>query len=257
MIKKISIALIAIIAVFGFAPAQAAEQESIVVIDSYFDPSLVEGDVLHVCVVSQVMCSRVDQPRTASQFKSFNHGTIMADVVRTNNPGAKLILIRAANVAHSVVTPVTFLSAINWVSENRDLYNITKVSFSYNVGNGTTCKPAAVGVPVDQLHSQIVNTVSKLGTQGTRVFAAAGNHSSPKVDYPACISEVVSVGSALYRGSAPFSDILIGPNAFRSNVLKSTVATLQDSHAISRNGKFQLIVGGTTSVATAIAAATN
>ena len=257
MIKKLSIALIAMIAVFGIAPAQAEEQKTVAIIDGYFDTSLIDGDVVSVCVVSQVMCARIDQPRNASQFKNFNHGTIMADIVRQNNPGAKLVLIRAATVTTGVVNGATFDAALDWIIANKDTYSIDNVSFSYNVGNGTTCRPTASGVNIHTAHNNIVNDIATLKSAGVIVYAAAGNHSTSKVDYPACIPDVVSVGSTIFRGSVPFSDIVLGPNVYRSNVLKSNRASLQDSSAISRSGVFQAAFGATTSVTTAIVAATN
>lgn len=257
MTKKMSIALIATIAVLGITPAQAQQQESIAIIDGYFDAALIDGSVQEVCVVSASACSRVSLPKADWHYRNFNHGTIMADIVRANNPNANLILIRAATVTTNTVTGFGLEAALDWVAANRNTYNIKKVSFSYNVGNGATCLPSAAGLNARVMHSNIVEDVSNLLQSGTRVFAAAGNHSARRIDYPACISDVVSVGSNLFRGSMQLSDIVHSGFTYTSNVLKSNVASLQDSNIISRTGVNQVRVGNTTSVATAIVAATN
>lgn len=259
MIKKISVALLATLAAFSITPAQAEEQKAIVIIDSYFDSSAIDGDVVHVCVVEQRACDVVSQPRTPSQFENFNHGTIMADIARSSNPNAKLILIRAASLATSVVTPFNFNLALDWVESNASLHNIKSVSLSYNLGNGDRCRPLAGGHNITDLHNSILNNVNDLARIGVKVYAAAGNHSgsSAKVDYPACISEVVSVGSNLFRGSMPLSDIVHFGFGYTSNVLKSNVKSLQNRSVISRAGSDFVRVGNTTSVATVIVASTN
>ena len=248
---------IASVSAIAISPAQADSQEAIAIIDANFDSSLISGDVLNVCVVGESACSRVSQPKTASQFKNFNHGTIMADVVRQNNPNAKLVLIRAATVTTNVINGIGFEAALDWIQENRDSLNITKVSFSYNVGDGSKCLPGTPGYNASSVHADIVGDISNLLARGTKVYAAAGNYSKPQVDYPACISDVISVGSGMYRGSMPFADIVIGSLPYVSNSLKSNSKTLQDSAIISAVGSFPVVVGNTTSVATAIVAATN
>lgn len=257
MMKKIAALIAAMFLVVGITPAQAQPQNAIVIIDASFEASLISGDVLEVCVVGEALCKRDDKPRNWIQYRGYNHGTIMADVVRANNPNAKLILIQAANIKTSKVTGVGLSSALDWVQENRNRYNITAVSFSYNAGNGSRCLPATPGHNVIDMHNKIVDDVANLKAMGTPLFAASGNYGrGDRIDYPACIEDVVAVGSTLYRGSQPQSDMIISGWTYTSESLKSNSSRLQDRYQILSDGRFPVRVGNTTSVATAIAAAT-
>ena len=259
--KKLSLAFVSMLAVVGLvgiAPAQAETTNAIAIIDANFDASLVGGDVLEVCVVSESLCARDDKPRSSTQFKRYNHGTIMADIIRANNPGAKIILIRAANLKTSTVNGIGLRAALDWINENRDTHNIGTVSFSYNSGNGSKCLPSSPGVKIQDVHADIVNNVAELKAAGTTVFAASGNYGSgDRIDYPACIEDVVAVGSTLYRGSQAQSDIVYRGFTYTSEALKSNSSRLQDRYPILGDGRFPVRVGNTTSVATAITAATS
>lgn len=255
--KKIIAFFIALFAIAGVAPAQAQAPQAIAIIDASFDASLISGDVLEVCVVGEVLCQRDDKPTRNTQYKSYNHGTIMADVVRSHNPDAKIILIRAANIKTSVVTGTGFAAALDWLLENKEQYNIGAVSFSYNSGNGARCLPATPGLNVVNMHNEIVSDIATLKASGTEVFAASGNHGSgDRIDYPACISDVVAVGSSLFRGSQAKSDVVIRGFTYTSTAIMSNQRSLQDSAQLLLVGTHPLRVGHTTSVATAIAAAT-
>ena len=257
MMKKIAALIAALFLVVGVAPAQAETPNAIAIIDANFDASLISGNVVEVCVVGEALCARDDKPVTASHFRNYNHGTIMADIVRANNPGATIILIRAANIKTSVVNGLGFESALDWIQENRNRYNIGSVSFSYNAGNGARCLPASPGVNVNDTHNEIVSNISLLKAMGTTVYAASGNYGSgDRIDYPACIDDVVAVGSTLYRGSQPQSDVVVRGFTYASESLKSNSSRLQDRFPILASGAFPVRVGNTTSVATAITAAT-
>ena len=136
MKKIISLSFVAIasFALTGIAPAQAEQQEAVAIIDTSFDSRLIGGDVMEVCVVSSTICSNTAIPRNASQYKAYNHGTIMADIVRSQNPEAKLILITAGTTRTGVVNTVNFNEALKWINSNNETYNIKSVSFSYNAG---------------------------------------------------------------------------------------------------------------------------
>jgi hypothetical protein len=257
MMKKIAAIAAVLFALVAVSPAQAETPNAIAIIDANFDSSLISGNVVDVCVVGEVLCARDDKPVTSSHFRNYNHGTIMADIVRANNPGATIILIRAANIKTSVINGLGFEAALDWIQENRNAYNIGSVSFSYNAGNGSRCLPASPGVNVIDTHNEIVSDISLLKAMGTTVYAASGNHGrGDRIDYPACIDDVVAVGSTLYRGSQIQSDIIVRGFTYTSEVLKSDSSRLQDRYPILSSGAFPVRVGNTTSVATAITAAT-
>jgi hypothetical protein len=252
--KKLIATFIALFAIVGVAPAQAEGVESIVIIDSNFDESAITGDFTEVCLVAG-SCANVT-PRLASQFKVFNHGTIMANIARANNPSAKLVLINAASPT-SNVNAVNLETALDWVIANRESLNIKSVSFSANAGSGSKCLPLATGVNVKTLHGDIVSDVQSLSNAGTKVYAASGNYGSGNnINYPACIDEVVAVGSTMYRGSQLRSDIVMNLPVFVSSNLKSIKTSLQDSAKIDLVSPYAVKAGNTTSVATVVAAAT-
>jgi len=257
-ISFVSAIALAAVSIAGISPAQAEEQKTIAIIDSYFDRGLIGGDIVEVCVVAKTLCDTVTQPTTSKQFEDFNHGTIMADIVRQNNPEAKLILIRAANHTNSTVNGIGFNSALDWIISNKDVYSIDNVSFSYNVGNGATCRPSTPGVNIHSAHSNIVGDIQALKSAGVIVYAAAGNYASGnRVDYPACIDDVVSVGSSNWRGSQLRSDIVVSGLKYFSNNLKSDIPSNQNTARLLNSGKHQYNVSYTTSVATAIIASNN
>ncbi len=259
--KKIIIAAVALLAVFSVAPAQANNQPSVAIIDVNFESHLIDGKVTEVCVTSQTICNMSVTPRNASQFKAFNHGTAMADIARANNPSAHLLLLEAGSTKTGVITGNQLLTALNWVVANAAQYNIKAVSFSYNAGNGARCLPSSPGVNVNVAHTNIVNAIAGLKNAGVKFYASSGNYASGNnVDYPACISDAVAVGSSQYVGSAKLSDILLSGPVYSSAKLKSSRTALQglhDSFAVTLTDSNPFMVGFTTSVATVIAAATN
>ncbi len=254
MLKKLSVVAVSLLAIVGVTPAQANTVESIVIIDSNFDESTVTGDFLEVCLVPGSCASLT--PKLSSQYKTYNHGTIMANIARSNNPSAKLILINAASPT-SNVNAVSLETALDWVIANQAQYNIKSVSFSANAGSGSKCSPSASGVSVATLHEDIVSDVKALASVGTRVYASSGNYTSgDNIDYPACISDVVAVGASTFRGSQLKSDIVLNLPVFSSPNLKSSLKSLQDSATINLVSLYVVKVGNTTSVATVTAAAT-
>lgn len=256
--KKFAVLFAALLALVGIAPAQANSQEAVAIIDVNFESHLIDGQVTEVCVTSESACASTVLPRNASQFRAFNHGTIMADIARANNPSAHLILLEAGISKTSVITGIQLLNALNWVSANASQYNIKAVSFSYNSGNGSTCKPSSPGVRVDVTHNGIVSAIANLKANGVNFYAASGNYASGnRIDYPACIADTIAVGSTIYRGSAQLSDVVLSGLTYTSAKLRSAAVSLQDSREISLLGANPVKVGNTTSVTTIIAASTN
>jgi hypothetical protein len=259
--KKIALLIAMLIGFVGIVPAQANTQESIVVIDANFESQLISGQVTEVCITAQVICNSTPRLRIASEFKAFNHGTMMADIIRSNNPSAHLILLESGTTKAGQVTGIQLVAALNWVSANASKFNIKAVSFSYNAGDGTRCTPSSPGVKIATTHQNIVNSLASLKANGIKFYAASGNYASGnRVDYPACIADAIAVGSSDFAGSTKLSDIVITAGVYTSAVLKSQRSALQglhDSFPITLTDPNPVMLGNTTSVATAIAAATN
>jgi len=259
--KKILIGVIALLAIVGISPAQASPQPAVAIIDVNFESQLIDGKVTEICVSSPVICNMAVTPRGAVQLRAFNHGTIMADIARTTNPDAHLVLIEAGSTKTGVVTGNQLLVALNWVMANAAQHNIKAVSFSYNSGNGARCTPSSPGINVTTAHNNIVAAISSLRAAGVKLYASSGNHGSTRmVDYPACISDAISVGSSGFHGSAQLSDIVLSGDVYTSPKLKSVRTAVQgghDSFPVTLSDSNPFMAGFTTSVATVIAAVTN
>ena len=259
--KKMAVIVAALFALVGIAPAQANTQDSVAIIDVNFESQLIDGQVTEICITAISVCNSKAAPRNASQFKAFNHGTIMADVVRANNPSAHLFLLESGTTKTGVVTGNELLAALNWLVANASKHNIKTVSFSYNAGNGSRCTPSSPGVNIRTAHNNIVSAIASLKAAGVKFYASSGNHvRGNQVDYPACISDAIAVGSDVYTGSMQLSDIVLSGPTYTSAKLKSVRTALQglhDSFPVTTTDANPVMVGFTTSVATAIAAATN
>lgn len=256
--KKVIIGLATILAFIGIVPAQAEPVGAVAIIDVNFESNLISGDVTEVCLSAPSVCSSTVTPRNTSQFKAFNHGTIMADVARSNNADVPLVLIEAGTTKTGVITGIQLSDALNWIINNSDKYNIKAVSFSYNAGRGSTCTPASPGVNILTTHNNVVNAIATLKASKIDFYASSGNYGSGNnIDYPACISDSVAVGSTQFMGSTQRSDLVLSGNTYTSKSLKSirtSVQGLHDSFAIATTGPNPFMVGFTTSVATVTAA---
>lgn len=178
------------------------KEKTLVIIDSYFDSSKISGNVLDVCVAKD---SCVNTPKPDTRFSSpYNHGTAMAEIARKHNPGATLILLRAApvnaNGSFMKISGVDFLNGLSWVEKNSK--TVSAVSFSYNLSGNMKfgeCKLSTYGgTNVKLVDADIRSTISSLESSGIPVFAATGNDSNRKpVIYPACIPNTMSVAAGV------------------------------------------------------------
>jgi hypothetical protein len=187
--KKISLVSAIVLAsasLVGIVPAQAAQVDTIAIIDTQFEGANLGSNVTNVCVTA---CTNNSAPRGKSQSDNFNHGIAMAEIVRKSNPNAHLILIRAGSTKVGEVTSQGLLAAFKWVEQNGIKHGIDVVSVSLNAGNGSRCTSIG-GVK----HSDVVSSVNSILSNGAVVIASAGNGSNVnQLAYPACISNVVAV----------------------------------------------------------------
>ena len=202
--KKI-VALVAVLfSVVSPVQSHAADNERIVIIDSYFDKTKISGNVEFVCLASD-NCVNKAILKPGMGTDPANHGTIMANIARQQNTAATLVLIQTEEVLVSnkgVVSITTldgsdFIKALTWVNSNRS--NVSAISFSYNLTNSNAkigeCKISAQGGAVPVMDASIKSLVSSLKSNGIAVLAAAGNDNKKPLQYPACLADVVSIGS--------------------------------------------------------------
>lgn len=195
--KKSIVVVSAIILAMSPAVAKAEPVSSIAIIDQRFDTSTLDTNILEVCVVAcndkSVPNPKVDGKQAVSDY---NHGTQMAEIIRKNNPTAKLILIRAGATNSRPVTSQGLREALAWIIANYKTNNIKVVSASINAGNPNSCSPVG-GVS----QSEITSKIDALNSAGVSIIASAGNSMFSKtLNYPACISNVIAVTSPNRQG---------------------------------------------------------
>lgn len=198
--KKIIALVTVLFSVVVPIQSQAAVGERIVIIDSYFDVSRVSGSVEFICLATD-KCVNKATPKPGMGTDAVNHGTIMANIAREQNASATLVLIQTEEVsAKGVITTLDgsdFVKALIWTKSNT--YNVSAVSFSYNLTNSNAnvgeCRISAAGGSVAVMDSSIKSLVSSLKASGIPVIAAAGNFNNKPLQYPACLADVISVGS--------------------------------------------------------------
>lgn len=146
ILKKISIALIAIISASLSYPAAAEERPVVAIIDSGFDSRQVSSNLVQeICINSINKCNNgksLDSGIGAAGYSGtiaqkhmadWNHGNDMAKIIVEENPAVGLILIRNAKIYGQTLiagSEKDFEMSLKWVYENADRYNIVAVSMS-------------------------------------------------------------------------------------------------------------------------------
>jgi hypothetical protein len=192
--------LIALIAVSASVllpiQAQASDQKSLVIIDSYFDSRVFNENVTCVSVILVGPCNNDVVNIPASLSDNINHGNAMVEVAKRQSASLKIIALKATvtgpgQKSVSDVNPAYFLTALNWVDKNSS--QVAAVSISRTLGgtNGV-CAPSSTGGASD---ASIRDMISKLNAKGIKVFASTGNTKGTTIIYPACIAETNSVSS--------------------------------------------------------------
>jgi hypothetical protein len=170
--------------------ANASTVGSVVIIDSNFNESLISGSREVVCLYT-TNCSVPQSGKTTESM----HGTIMAEVARTANPTANLILIKAATTPTGIVNGDDFNNALSWVIANLSTKNIKSVSFARGAGSNTSlgCSPTT-GQNKAVVKASTIANVDSLKGYGVNVYASTGNtNRAGSLEYPACLPNVTAV----------------------------------------------------------------
>lgn len=201
----ISLFVVIALAAVGITPvAQAATPKTLVIIDSGIAaelPWVQEMLVEEACFIEYGKCPNGQNTMfgkgaaalQVSKIKdmAMSHGTQMASVAYEINPTTKLVIVRIVGMsdkgfANSYTTRAV-TRALNWVNENAERLNVGAVSLSV----GRSYKEASCPIEAE-LQSQVRNLLNR----NIPVMAATGNGSNKfKVDYPACVPEVIAVGA--------------------------------------------------------------
>ena len=189
--KKILIAFAILFSIVIPINANAVDQKSLVIIDSYFDSRATGATI--VCAPT-LNCSKVLKPTTF--FDNTNHGDAMVEVAKKQGVKNIIALMSASN--GSDVNPGYFIEALKWINTNSN--SVAAVSFSRKLNSDTSCMPAAsfAGNPVNE-DKIIRDLISTLNAKGIKIFASTGNNGKTgPVDYPACILDTASVTANNY-----------------------------------------------------------
>ena len=189
----------------GFTPAaQANSQKTLVIIDSGIAaelPFAKEMIVEEACFIEFGRCPNgqstmfgkgaASLPIARVNHKAMHHGTQMASVAYQIDPSTKLVMIRIVGMSEkgfaNSYTTRAVTRALSWVNLNAERLNVGAVSLSI----GRSYREASC--PIE---SELQAQVQQLSALNIPVIAATGNGSNRgKVDYPACIPEVLAIGA--------------------------------------------------------------
>jgi len=182
---------------------------ALAILDTAIDTSIPEfkNKIVHeVCLLERGPCPNggtvMEGPGAASMSpdliskNGFDHGTQMAYVAIRNNPNMNIVFIRIIgnnpNGIRQVATEKTFITALQWVIENKDKWNIQAVSMSQGHHNLPTVVDYCPKTPNTEAR------IKTLVSMGVPVFLAAGNNGDQfKIDWPSCIKDSISVGATM------------------------------------------------------------
>jgi len=216
--KKIAVGFVAVIfSTMFLMPSEAATPKALVIIDSYFDSKVYNADV--TCItLANTACTDVVKTTSPSFSNDINHGNAMAEVAKKQNQSLSIILLRATTPSSRAVNSVdagNFIEALNWVNTNST--KVGAVSLSRYFNGNRECSPASTNTApyggVSGADRTIRTLISTLNSKGIPVFVSTGNKMGTKIDYPACIPEVVSVST----GARNSQGTIVSVNAFDNN----------------------------------------
>jgi hypothetical protein len=206
-VKKI-VGIFVILFTAAFLPAVSANQNpSIVIVDTAIDTSAnhLKSKIIHeVCIMESSRCPNnkavMEGPGSASLpvsqlYKNgFNHGTLLSSVATQVNPNVNIVFIRIVPILASgkrgTYTDRTIEMALDWAYNNKSKFNITAVSISHGRHNLPKVDNYC---PVRQTLKDNIIKLQSIGVAS--VFATGNDYDYFRVDFPACISEAVAVGS--------------------------------------------------------------
>jgi len=176
----------------------------------YFAGQIIDG----ICVYdtsSQSLCPNGTKYQTGIQaasqrfdrgviVSSENHGNMVSGLIvgKPNSqapggiaPNAKLLM------ANTDLRLSSLVSALNYIYDNREKYNIVAVSMSFGVTGGNS-RDFILNCNLNPDYAQLKATLAKLRAVGIMPFAASGNGyilNEVTASAPTCLTEVVTIGA--------------------------------------------------------------
>jgi hypothetical protein len=217
IVMKKAVGLVAVI--LGLAvvqPVQAAETQTIAIIDSAIDSSKFANVVYEACFTLNT-CPNGQKLQDAKGTYSFSegkgsaaikdfsikgsdHGFNMTKIATYINPNINVVFVRISDEkVYDTFSMIrndggSLARALAWVSNNTSRFNIKAVSISQSRSNF-----AAGTCPSDSLFE---SSVVKLKASNIATFVATGNDSKKnQIGFPACVNGVYSVTGAIADGT--------------------------------------------------------
>ena len=166
---------------------------------------------------------------------------IIAGQVNSSAPGGIAPKAKIISIDNTDGGSEGLIAAMEWVLTIRKNYNVVAVSGSIGAPNSSGLRGSEGDCSLDPILSKKIKELVNSGV--VMVFAAGNGGSVSKLDFPACLPDVISVGALTSKGSI----------AEYSNISKS-ITVLEPAEILSSNGDGGYFIGGGTSSATPIVA---
>jgi hypothetical protein len=198
---------------------KSTEPFTLAILDTSIDSSLPifrNKIIQEVCILESNTCpnntSFMEGPGSASMTElminneAFKHGTAMASTAIKTNSNINIVFIRiigqSPDGSRQYTSGKSIVDALFWVFDNKDKYNIKAVSMSQGSHDfksfGTNYCDEETGVEI---------AIKLLLDYDIPSFFPAGNEKDKyRINWPACIKESISVGSATKRGLASYTN---------------------------------------------------
>ena len=238
----------------AISQASGANAPVLAILDTAIDTSLpgLQGKIVgEVCILEYALCPNgtnfqegsgaASMPSDLITKNGFDHGTLMASTAVQHNPNLKILFIKIiANTPEGLRKPTgesTISAALFWLRENAAKYNVKAVSIS----QGSSGMLGQAGTQYCPTFPRTITAVQSLSAMSIPVFSAVGNaRSYSRIDWPSCITDVVSVGavdqigeitsysnndSALLDFFAVGNMPAVGPGNITKNIAGTSAAT--------------------------------
>ena len=204
MRNKIVFVLILTLTSTMASSAQAEQPKSLVIIDTAIsaDQTWAQSILIEeACFIEYGKCPNGQNfmegkgsasiQGSAVKDVAMHHGTQMASIAYQINPSTKLIMVRIAGLSAkgytNTYTTKAVVKALNWVKDNSTRLNVGAISLS--IGR-------SYSQPQCPIENELRSIIQSLDASNIPVIASSGNgYNRTKIDYPACISEVVAIGA--------------------------------------------------------------
>jgi hypothetical protein len=187
--------------------AQASFAPTLVIADTALDSTTAEFSkniVLELCILEWSTCPNGDKfmqgkgsanlPTGQILNNGFNHGTQMVSAAVRTNPDLNIIFIRITGNSSSGLRltsgDFTVAKMLDWVSNNKESYNIQAVVMSqghHNLSSLSDYCPRSF---------MVEGVINKLYSQQVPIFLPAGNRGDKsRIDWPACLPLTFGIGA--------------------------------------------------------------